>query len=139
MSLIQFKYNVNDVITQSYQYGSDANGNVCSVINISSFNLYDSNNINIGYVEFIDNGVATKSTNNFQNSDQLYNEIGCFFIKDKGTITYNISFESSSSSFESNLVIPTIISDTGIYYRKTDQIVINPFSDGRRNVWISLK
>jgi hypothetical protein len=71
-SLQNFKYNVNDWNTQSFQYGSDQNGNVTSLVNIASYNLYNGLGVKVGYVQFIDNGIATESTNNFQNSEQLY-------------------------------------------------------------------
>ena len=136
---LYFKYNVNNFNTQSYQYGADQNGNVCSVIDISSYTLYDSQNVDIGFIEFIDNGISTKSTNNFQNSDQLFNEIGSFFVKDAGTITYNISFVSGNSFFSSGQFLPTVISTTGKYYDKIDKIAIDAFSNGDRNVWITYK
>jgi len=136
---IKFRYNANNFNTRSYQYGSDQNSNVSSKIVISSYDLYDSDNINIGFIEFIDNSVSTKSNTNFQNSTQLYNETGSFFVEDKGTITYNISFVSDSVDFSQGQVVPTIISATGIYYDKVDKIAIDCFKNGDRVVWITFK
>jgi len=138
-NFVQFKYNANNFNTKSSQYGSDQNFNVCSVINISSYDLYDSNNLKIGFIEFIDNGVSAKSTNNFQNSPQLYNETGSFFVEGEGTFTYNTSFISNSDAFSAGQVLPTIISATGIYYNKIDKMVIDAFENGDRNVWIIFK
>jgi hypothetical protein len=75
---IELKYNANDFNTRSCQYGSDQDFNICSKIVISSYDLYNNNNYNIGFIEFIDNSIVTKSTTDFQNFTQLYNETGCF-------------------------------------------------------------
>ena len=140
MSLLHLVYNVNDPgVVQSFQYGSDTNGNVCSELNIASYPIYDGANNQIGNVQFIDSGVAPVSTNNFQNSTQLYNETGTFFIEEIGTIVYNYSFISSSAFFGSGLVLPTVISASGVYYNKINQIAINVNDDGTRDVWISFK
>jgi hypothetical protein len=53
--------------------------------------------------------------------------------------TYNISFESDSVNFSPGVVVPTIISATGIYYGKVDQIAIDCFKNGDSNVWITFK
>lgn len=139
LDYVQFKYNVNNFNTQSVQYGSDQNYNVCSVINMASYDLYDSNNVKVGFIQFIDNGVGTSSTKDFQNSPQLYNETGVFFVQDKGTIAYNISFVSNSTTFSTGQIPPSVISATGEYYNKIDKIAIDSFDNGDRNVWITFK
>ena len=139
MSYLHLKYNANNPNTQSYQYGSDANGKVCSIFNLSCFSLYDENNIEVGYVQFVDNGIVTETTNNFNDSTQLYNETGTFFITNHGCITYNTSFVSNSVFFASNLVVvPNVISATDEYYNKIDQIAIDTYTNGDRDVWITL-
>jgi hypothetical protein len=140
MSVLHLRYNVNDTAVQSFQYGSDSNGNVCSVVNISSYPLYDDNNVVIGNVQFIDNGVVPVSTNNFQNApEQLYNEVGTFFVGQLGTIVYNYSFISDDAFFSSGKLFITVASASGIYYDRVDKIVVDVDSDyGWRDVWISL-
>jgi hypothetical protein len=134
-----FKYNVNNYTTQTYQYGSDSSGNIISVINQSVFDLTDANGVVLGNVQFLDTGIAVKSTTDFYANPQLYNEVGGFFVNNVGSFTYNLSFEAGSSIFSSGLVVPTIVSATGVYYNKVDQISIKANSDGSRDVWISLK
>jgi len=131
--LVQFKYNANNFILQSVQYGSDQYYNPSSVINMASYDLFDSNNIKIGYIQFIDNGVLAAPYT------QLYNETASFFIQGKGTIVYNTAFVSGDVNFSEPQVIPTVISASGEYYRKVDQIAIDTFENGDRNVWISFK
>ena len=135
---ITFNYNSNDYIESLY-YGSDQNGNVWSVINPSTFILYDENGNNIGDVQFQDNRTALESTVNFQTSQQLINELATFNIDNEGIIITSYGFVSDSSTYPSSLVVPTVISATEKYYKKVDEVAINCNADGTRQVWITLK
>lgn len=135
---ITFKYNSNDYIESLY-YGSDQNGNVWSVINPSTFKLYDENGKDIGNVQFQDNRTALESTVNFETSPQLINELATFNIDNKGIIITSYGFVSTNSTYPSSLVVPTVISATGKYYKKVDELVINCNEDGTRQVWVTFK
>ena len=137
MSYLYFKYNNKTINVQSQQYGSDSNGNVCSLIFQGTLKIYNDIDTNIGYIQFIDNSIVTESTNNFNDSPQLYNETATYFFGNTSSITYNISFISNNISFPDGLVVPTVISASGEYYNKIDQIAINTYSNGDRDVWIT--
>ena len=140
MNMLQhFMYNLNGMKSDSYQYGSDIFGNVTSVDTISSYDLTDENKMKMGYIQFSITGSATTNTTDFYDETQLYNEFGSVYVTDVGSFTYNISFKSGSSVFDSGLVVPTIISATGMYYDNVDKIAIIAKADGTRDVWVSLK
>ena len=139
-NLQHFKYNVRTGrLSESYQYGSDSFGNVNSLINLACYTITDQNGTEMGYLNYVDNASATNATPNFYDAPQVYNETGAFHIKNVGSFASNISFIGDSTIFTPGLVVPTIISATGVYYNKIDQIVIQANEDGSRDVWISLK
>ena len=138
MNYLHFKYNINTLNNQTYQYGSDKNGNIISVSFQGSLYLYDDCNIKIGYAQFIDNGVSNEPTTDVDNLPQLYNETGTYFVTDIGSITYNISFVADNKYFADPISVPTVISTSGEYYNKVNQIAINLYPNGDRDVWITL-
>ena len=139
-NLQHFKYNVKTGrVSESYQYGSDSNGNINSLMNIACYYLTDGNDKKLGHVNFDVSGSTINATTDYFSNPQLYNEFGSFHVDNVGTFTYNIAFKADSAIFNDGLVIPTIISATGVYYNKVEKISIKANSDGSRDVWISLK
>ena len=57
-NFVQFKYNRNQPIIETVQYGTDQNKNPSTLIDIASYILYDSNNVEIGNLQ-VKNIVST--------------------------------------------------------------------------------
>jgi len=136
----QFKYNVKTGrLSESYQYGSDSNGNVNTLFNLSCYTLTDGSGKEVGYVSYNVSATSINSTPNFYDSPQKYLEIGAFHITDVGTFTSTLSYTGETNIFTPGLRVPTILAGTGFYYNKVNAISIQANSDGTRDVWISLK
>ena len=129
---LSFYFNINDpkfktyeVILNEYNFISHA---------FISSPIYDDFGVEIGYK------VSDDYIQEVDEHKYMVRINSTYYIKDKGTITWQYSFINNKPSFYypiNELANSNIVSTTGAYFGKKGVVSLNPTKDGKRQVTVA--